>query len=183
MYRTQTVITGGDGGDKLSTMFFGAFGTTSAETALAATNAFWTSARALISSALHIETQVDVATIDETTGLITALTAADNYSADGTNSVDRAPAATQGLLRFQTGVYAGGRAVQGHLFIPGVTEDYNSNGRPSTDYKTYLATYGDDLLGASGASFGIYSRKNHLFYPANHCSVWDEWAVLRSRRD
>jgi hypothetical protein len=93
--------------------------------------------------------------------------------------------ATQGLIRWRTGVFIAGRELRGRTFIPGATESRSANGRPDSTYITTAETAAQDLLdnAALGAALVVYSVTHRQVELVQSRSVWGQWAVLRSRRD
>lgn len=99
-----------------------------------------------------------------------------------------APAAwhTQGLIRWRTGVYVGGREIRGRTFVPGVPASYMLDGNPSVSYlnnvlgvaQAHLANV--DTVAAGGAA--VWSPARGQSAAISTTSVWNRFAVLRSRR-
>lgn len=181
LYRVRTAIAGGPGGAEVTTMFFdGTSGT--AQDAADAVRAWWLDLQSMIGSAYTMTVESAVYTINSTTGQATAATTTTTAPVTGTRSGEPLPAASQGLVRWHTGTFIGGRELTGRTFIPGASELDSDSGRPSTGYKNIVNSAANNLWSSGPITFGIYSRTNHLFAQATGGSTWAEWAVLRSRR-
>ena len=183
MYRVRTVIAGAQGGAELSTMFFNVTGGLTAANANAAVGAFWLAAAGAMSSSYSATTEGEVAEIDIATGNVTGLVAVTPITHTGTSAAYRLPPATQGLIRWRTGTYVGGREIRGRTFIPGLTQDDNTSGVPSSGMLSGLQTAANNLISDPLTDFVVYSRKNRDAAPVISGTPWAEFAVLRSRRD
>lgn len=181
LYRVRTAITGGPGGAELSTMFFDA-STGTAQDAANAARAYWNDIKALINSSYLMTVEALVYTIDSTTGKATGVTGTTTVPVGGNNFSQPLPPANQGLSIWHTGVFVAGREIQGKTFVPGPGEDGNDSGVPNGTYSTALNTGSNNLTSAGPITFGIYSRKHHLFAQATSGHAWNQWAILRSRR-
>lgn len=129
----------------------------------------------------------DVALVESTTDTIIGVTSIAPVSGAGSSSSNsQVPLASQVLVRFLTGAYAGGRQVRGRLFLPyfiSSNMDVGSGGvvaatvtNVNTHFNTYLTAFAPN-----GAV--VYSRKNGTGYAISAASTWNQWAVMRSRRD
>lgn len=181
LFRVRTAITGGPGGSELSTMFFdGSAGTP--QDAADAVRAFWNDIKGYIFSNYHMKVEDLVYTIDATTGLATAATATSTLVVDGGSGDQPLPPATQGLVRWHTGAFTGGRELIGKTYIPGPCEDMNFIGNPSSTYLTALNGAATSLGSGGPPYMVIWSRKHHITAPAGLGTAWSQWAVLKSRR-
>lgn len=178
--RVRTVFTGVAGTPWYSNLYFG--DTSLPADAHAAVVDFW----ALIGPYIHtsvdwtVESEVTVLSI--LTGQPTSQTSVGAISGGGTASGQPLPWATQGLLRARTEAYANGRNVRGRIFIPGLTEDAQSQGRPEPAVGPLMVTAAEQLL-LTDATWVVWSRKNQIQPEVTSVDFWQEWAVLRSRRD
>jgi hypothetical protein len=99
----------------------------------------------------------------------------------GTNTAESIPLASQGLIRWGTGIYVGARQVRGRTFIPGLASTAIGNdGQMNSSAQGQLTLMGNGLI---ALGLQIASKKNNLFYDVASCSTWDQFAVLRTRRD
>lgn len=181
LYRVRTAITGGPGGSELATMYFDA-STGTAQDAANAARAFWVDCAGQIKSIYTMTVLPLVYTIDSTTDKATSVTGTTTTAVPGGSGADGLPTATQGLIRWHTGVFSSGREIQGKTFIPGMVVPANNQGVPTSALLTALQTAATNLASAGPITFGVYSRKHHLFAQATTGSPWNQWAVLRSRR-
>lgn len=182
MYRIRTGMTGSQGGQLLSTQFFNVIGGLTAADAVADLHTFWTTVAGQIANDLTLQIEQEVAEVDIATGEVTGIVPVSSASISGGDTRNALSWATQGLLRLRTGTYVGGREVRGRVFIPAPTDGNNSNGQPATGYQTAINAALATLLGSSTSELMVYSRKHRDAVPVLSGTVWNQWAVLRSRR-
>jgi hypothetical protein len=103
----------------------------------------------------------------------------------GASTGEQLPPNSQGLIRWRTGVFIGGREIRGRTFVPGAVEGHNVLGAPNSVYLGIIGTACAALRtdGIAAGGFGIYSQTHNQFQIAQSHSVWAKWATLRSRRD
>jgi len=183
VFRVKTAISGGSGSAQLGTMFFEDDGVLTAQHAADAVHDFWDDLSAAISNTYTFAVEGAVDTIDLATGKATGTTAVSVASVPGGGSSPPLPWATQGLIEWRTGFYAGGREVRGRTFLPGMMEYYQTNGVPNAAGLAIFQTAADNLVGVITAQLQVYSRKHTLASGVTGATVWTKWAVLRSRRD
>lgn len=182
MLRIRTVTTGVAGAPFYTNLYFGtALGT--AAQAHAAVTAFWTSMRDFISSSLTMRVEGEIAIIDSDTGEQTGSASVTGTTVTGAQATNNLPPATQGLIRWRTGNFVGGRRLQGRTFIPGVTVALSSNGEPSGDYIAKMQDSANALIAAASVDLLIFSKTKFVAQPVLSASPWSRFAVLRSRRD
>ena len=186
MLRISTTFTGSIPGlPYFSQHYFGGDTGGEADAANAAIVAFWTAAEDAFTSSLTWTVSTEAEFVDEVTGQVTGV----ETTAGGTGIGDAAgqilSPASQGLIRWRTGVFVGGKEIRGRTFIPGPTEDINEIGVPSSGYFPVTNGAAAGLISGSSAAgnFGIWSRTHGQFAVAVTGSTWNQWAVLRSRRD
>jgi len=184
MLRVRTYITGGQGGDQYNQFHFG--GTTSGEAVIAAarTGQLWATLGGFLNSSYVFNVSGDVELVDATTGNILEIFPATPVTVEAEDTGDALPWATQGLIRWRTGVYEGGREVRGRTFIPGWPETASTAGDPTSAAVTAMFDAAGAFLTNSAGAGGlhVYSPTKGLSRPVSTRSVWDKWAVLRSRR-
>jgi hypothetical protein len=177
-------MTGHPGAPYFSTMYFGGVGNVAAGEAAAAVREYWDGIKGFINSGLQIQVQPEQEDVDPVTGNIL-----DEYTnvqavvaATGNAPL---PFSTQGLHRWRTNTFIGGKRIAGRTFIPNLANDAQLNAVPSAGFLAALNTEGGILLAAGGPTnqFGVWSRKNGSFHEATSQSPWTNFAVLRSRRD
>ena len=181
MLRTTTLITGTAGGPYYSTFHFEGTLQAEADAAAIAARTFWDGIKTQISTGAAVDVLDEVEVVDVPTGQVTQVYISPTASVAPSGGGDYLPRANQGLIRWLTGIYVAGRQLRGRTFIPGATELMSTNGTPDTSYKTPLQTAANALVGTS--DFGVYSPTHGQFILGATASVWDKWAVLRSRRD
>lgn len=183
MYRVRTAITGGPGGAELNTMYFDNSLTLTAQDAADAVRAFWDSIKGVIKAGYTMQVESNVVHVADFTGVPTGISTVTTAPVGGTNGLEALPGATQGLLRLHTGVYYGGRELQGRIFIPGPTEDNNDvGGVPKSTYRATLDAALATLIADPDSNLFVWSRKNLNANGVTGGSAWTQWAVLRSRR-
>lgn len=184
MLRVSTVMTGHTGAPYFSTMYWGGVSGTDSIEAAAAVRTFWDSLKGYINSGLQIQVQQDVEHVDPVNGHILNIYSAPVAVVASTGNAPL-PFATQGLVRWRTGQFVGGKEIRGRTFIPNLANDAQLLAVPSTGFTTAVNTAQGILLAAGTGPnrFGVYSRKNHSFHQASLGSLWNQFAVLRSRRD
>ena len=144
---------------------------------------YWNVLDGLTSNGVTFAVQPDVAVIDEATGQQTSayqVTGANIVSIGGTEPL---PAATQGLVRWETQTFVSGRRLRGRSFMPWVPESFSSNGVPDTSYRNVLDGAAEALIADADSELRIYSPTGATSGLVTSASVWTKWAVLRSRRD
>lgn len=127
----------------------------------------------------------DVAVIDTFNDNIIGVTSVPQVTYSGTGSASLLPPSNQGLVRWLTGSYAGGRQIRGRTFIPYLQAGAASGGGiPTAGFITAINGAVNAYLAAMPVgSAVVYSRKNTSGFPVTSFSVWTQFAVMRSRRD
>jgi len=165
----------------LGTHYFGA--ALDPSTAADAVAAFWTDLAEVMRNDTETNVLSNIDSINVATGVLedtTTIGAPDPIS--GGQSGDPLPFATQGLIRLNTGVIAGGRKVAGRVFVPCLVEGGSENGVPTSTVVNSLTSAGQNLIDASGGHWVVWSRKNHLAATVSDCLGWTQFAVQRKRR-
>jgi len=101
-----------------------------------------------------------------------------SYTGNGTGEF--MPPANQLLIEWRTGTYFGGRELRGRTFLGCLTEDQSNAGVP---FAATLSTVGGLANSLALESMVIYSPTKHQRAGAVSATVWNQFAVLRSRRD
>lgn len=195
--RVRTEWTGLVAGGGLSTHYFTQVGDPSAEDFKGVVQDFWNACGPQITNECVYRVLGEMDIIDETTGdLVGSLTTTDEAPTAGTSTEDNQPPATQTLLRLRTGAVVAGRRLQGRLFIPGPPR--NGTGDTTVPTTASRAAYQNAAAALITATTGIgpwvvWSRpvSGNPTVPDRagstaavvNGSVWDKYAVLRSRRD
>lgn len=180
-YRVNTVLTGLGGSPYFSTHWLDAVTVGNAADAADAVGDFWIAlTNAMVNDVFwQVEnTVVEYSTPDTP---ITAHTVGAPPAGQGAGVEDPLPLAAQGMIRWQTGAYHNNRRVQGRTFVPGPPEGSNTaQGTVSVGYQSGVEVAADILV---TRGIVVASRAANQFYPVGAAQVWDQWAVLRSRRD
>lgn len=183
MWRVDTVTDGLEGAPFYTRLYFND-SVGSPSDAAAAVVGFWETLAPVIDNALTMAVQGNVFVVDNITQEITGIEVAG--SADvipGENGASEASLATQGLIRWRTGSYVGGREVRGRTFIPGVTSTSVATGGPSSTYISTLGGAATGLIGHAASQLVVGSKVHGVVREVAFAEVWNEFAVLRSRRD
>jgi hypothetical protein len=150
------------------------------------TEAFWDGLADSMMNTIVGVVQADVALIDEVSGDITGVLTTTGGSFTGSVAGDMLPPASQGLLRLFTNTFVGGRRIRGRVFLPAQAEANSTLGKPSGAWVTAQQSILNTFIAAGitdGSELVIWSRKNGVAPLVAVGSPWDQWAVLRSRRD
>lgn len=181
LYRVRSSWSGGRGGGLLSTMYFDVL-PGSASDANAAVGAFWDDVKGFIANDLTVTTDAAVYLIDETNGQPTSIEAVTPIAVAGSQSAEPLPWANQVLLQWRTGLFSGGRELRGRTFIPGCTETGSTDGLPATGTLSAVNAAAATLIADANTELVIYSPTNGTAGEVIAGTCWNEFAVLRSRR-
>lgn len=157
-------------------------GAGTAQDAADAVHAFWNGIAGVVHQTYHFQVEPLVYDIDPITEKAVGTTTTSTTGFVGTRFTEPLPPSNQGLIRWHTGVFTGGRELIGKTYIPGACEDFSDSGVPSASYLTNLSTNAANLGSGGPPAFVIWSRKHHVTGAAGLGSPWSQWAVLRSRR-
>jgi hypothetical protein len=164
--------------------FFGSTGG-EADAANAATATFLAAIEDAVSGTLSWTINTEAEFVDPVTGQVTGVETTPGGTGVGDAAGDMLSPASQGLLRWRTGIFANGKEIRGRTFIPGPTETVNLEGHPSDGYFPVVNEAASALITGSAGAGGlcIWSRTNGETALVISGSCWNQWAVLRSRRD
>jgi hypothetical protein len=181
--RVQTIFTGVAGTPYYSNHYFAAsVGTVDDVTGAIST--FWTALEPEMALGLDYTVDPAVQLIDtELDAIISVAVSSITGSGGGTANADILPLTAQGLIRWRTGTYVGGRELRGRTFIPGPTVADAEDGEPISAYLSVLKSAADALVADVDTELVIWSRKNLDASPVQLTSVWGKFASMRSRRD
>jgi hypothetical protein len=181
-YRVKTTWSGPQGSPWFNNSYFQESGGT-AQQAVTAIGAVWTSLKAHQDSGISFTTDPTVETIEGSTNQLVGLTTTTPVTGTGTSGWDRLPPEVQGLMRLHTGVFYNGRELRGRVFLPGCGEPDNFVGAvlagTVSDFNAWFAT----LIADANSIYCVYSRRNLVGQPVTSAAAWTQWAGLRSRRD
>lgn len=183
MYRVRTVFTGVAGTPWYSNLYFAEEGGTAAQ-ARNAVETIWLNLMAITRDDVVYNIETDVSVIDEVTGDTIRV---DNGGAvktgAGSSTEDPLPPMTQALVRLRTGAYVGGREVRGRVFVPGLTEVASDLGVPTVAARNELQTRFSNVIALPDSIWVVWAKSRGVYAVVNATSVWNQWSVLRSRRD
>jgi hypothetical protein len=181
--RVRTVFGAAPGSPYLSTMYFLQDNTQAgANAAVAAVGNFWNTIDASLVNLVTWATQPEVAVLNPA-GTLIGLWNVTPATGMGNQTSGQSPPATQGLVRWNTGVFYQGRQIRGRTFIPAIPQAMATGGTPTGTLVTNCNAAASALIADANAEFGIYSRKAAGFYNVVTGGLWGQFAVLRSRRD
>jgi hypothetical protein len=183
--RTTTVWTTAQGSPYFTTLHYGGLAQADADAALDATADLWEAIDTEMFAGIQWSVENDVPSIDPVTGDTIGMFTGTGRTGFGQGAGEVLPWATQGLFRWRTGVYLGGREIRGRSFIPGLRETSNTEGSPTPSMVTGLNTVLSTWLGGlpAGRKLTVWSRARGEAVDVNSGTMWSEWATLRSRRD
>jgi hypothetical protein len=180
----RTTITGVTGSPYVSTQYFTGSTDSEAASAASAVGAFFTSIKQKWPTTMSFMVEPFCDVINDATGELVAIAnIGGGVSGTGTSAGVPLPWATQGLLRLSTGTVVGGRLLRGRIFVPGTTEIDSDVGVPTATYTGALTTAYAALVTALPGKLRIWSRTNGTSALVSSASPWNQFAVLRSRRD
>lgn len=134
------------------------------------------------SATATVESEVPV--IDPATGQPISVETSPGFSWGGSSTDNLLPTANQFLVRWRTGNFENGREVRGRTNIPCPTEATSTPaGRVEPSIVTAYNSRAFNLIDDANTVFVVWSKKNGLWWAARSGSTWDQFAVLRSRRD
>lgn len=183
VWQVQTVFSGRQGAPWLNTMHFLESVVSTASAAVSAVGTFWGIIDSDMNSSITWTTVADVLELDILTGQPLSLVNTTPATGSGGSSNEMLPPAVQGCLRTKTGVFIAGRQVQGKVFIPGINEARSNNGVPDSAEISTVNTAAAGLISGTSNGWCVFSRKHHQADGIGSASMWDQWAILKSRRD
>lgn len=126
----------------------------------------------------------EVTIIDSTTGKLVGTSSVPSQTIAATGSTDALPPMTQALVQLGTNTVTEGRRLRGRLFIPGMLEANNTVvGQPSAALTESLDQAFAAMVSATQGGWVVYSRTHHTYALVQSAKTWNQWAVMRSRRD
>ena len=203
--RVTTVITGTyvNGGGVTTHHFDESTGT--AAQLCAAVNSFWNYNASVFVTGTLFTVLSEVEELNDANGQLTGVSAGTLYNVPGTAVSEPLSPATQGLIRWRTGVVSDGREIRGRTFLPAMCAADNDDGKPIAAALTVFQSMANALIGDANSTFVIWRRPRKArpqigspgdpwYLPAqaqrdgtsatvDNGGPWTQWAVLRSRRD
>jgi len=135
-----------------------------------------------LATTLGWATENTVDELDTATGTLLGSTSVTTASGSGANADTPLPRATQGLAQWTTSLVVAGRSLRGRMFIPGFCENNNDAGAPGTATVSGVNTILNNFVSDTPAIFVAWSRTHGVEAQVTGGSMWNQWAVLRSRR-
>lgn len=180
----RTVWTGVAGSPYYTTLRHLSTAAISFEDFKAAWGTFLATAKSNYDNALVAQNSAEVRQIESTTGQTVGVFTTTQGIWAGTSVGEALPPMTQLLIRLSTNNFTNGRRIRGRIFLPGQVENNNSTvGQPDAGYTGTLATALATMVTAMGNSLVIYSPTHRTYAVVQSATPWNQWAVLRSRRD
>lgn len=186
---TSITGTGVVGGGLATLAFEDPIDDAAAEDRLTDVGAFWTAIASAVNNAITFTVLPNPARYAAADGsLQEVFDAAAPAAVPGTAAGTAVPRAAMALIRWGTADIVNNRVVKGRTYIPGTpVANVTTTGQLSAAGQTDLDNAAEGLISASGGTLSIWHRpvggvggSSHLVTTA---SVWDSFAVLRSRRD
>lgn len=168
-----------------STHYFGGSSELEATAARAAVTTFWQGVDDRVINNLTWTISGEVEVVDPATGQTIGVFGGASVTGSGADTGDAMSPALQGLVRWRTGDFVGGREIRGRTFLPGPSENSSTEGVPIATYITGMETAAQNLIAGSSTAGGlvVYSPTKNQAAEVSSSSVWSQWAVMRSRRD
>lgn len=184
MLRVRVILTGLQGAPWVATHYFANDELQAdADAAVAAVGAFWGAVDSRIVNTIDWTTESEVAVLTPSgarTGSFAVTPATGTGGASG-NPVARA---TQAVIQWRTGFFAGGREIRGRTFVPGLQDsDITNEGQVASGARTALAAAATTMATDASNDLVVWSRTNAAVATVSSATCWQEFGVLRSRRD
>lgn len=158
--------------------------------------AAWQAWDDVISNTIRWTLNPEAAVVDVATGDLTGVRSVVTATALGAQAGEMLPTLVQGLIKWNTGIFLGGRRLIGHTFLPGPTEANNPAGvgpRPDGPYAAAAAAGIAAMLGAPSPGLIIWHRPKRdpvtgvvtvpgTSSPVTSGAMVALWSVLRTRR-
>lgn len=179
-HRVTTLMTGTAGGPWVNQLWIADELSPTAQDAVDAVTAFWQSLSGRIASGVTItqEPEVPLFSTPDTPVSVGSATVTETLTAGGANPL---PPATQGLIRLRTATFNGTRRVLGKIYVPYLSEEFNVGAGTLESTTAALFTTSTNTL--RNAGLVVASRALNTFAPVIQGDAWNQFAVLRSRRD
>ena len=175
------------GGGVTDHYFFGSAG--DEQGMVDAVHDFWDDMKTGILSPNAVNVSPDVFNINDSDGALVSIVSVGTPPATvtGAGTGDPLPPATQGLLQWRTAGIVNNRVVRGRTFIPAQGEGGSASGAPDSGLIALYQTAANNLIALVTPQLQVWHRPLNGTGGSSHAvtsaSVWQKWAVLRSRRD
>lgn len=187
MYRIRVNLGGFQGAPGLAVHYFD-FAGGSAQDAADAVAVLWGGFESFLYDTVTWSVDTAAAIIDETNGDLDGVTTITPASGGGTNTTEPLPPSQMGLVRWVTSGVVNNRVLRGRTFVGPTTQDANDSGLLTSASQTDLQNAANAFLAVTDADPVIWHRppegqSSGVFHPITGASVWNNFAVLRGRRD
>lgn len=187
LYRVEMHLTGFTGAPGLAVHYLDEIGGTAAQAANAVGN-LWIGFQSFLYDTVAFENDAQVKIINEATGALEGVTGVTVVPGSGTNTTEPMPPSQMGLVRWHTAGVVGGRVLQGRTFVGPTTQDANDSGVLTSAAVADLQAAADAYIASANAEPVIWHRPSSggsdgTARAITTASVWNQWAVLRGRRD
>ena len=183
MLRVRTIFAGPTGAPWYNNLHF--VGATAADAAAAhsAVTTFWSAVDGWVTNQVTWVCEGIVAEIDLATGQQVDAHVVPQTTGAGAQSGEPMPWASQALIRLHTLIYQNGRSVRGRIYVPGLVITALASGLLDATVASALDVAAEALVDDAGTQLAVYSRTTASAVEVDAASVWNQWAVMRSRRD
>ena len=131
-----------------------------------------------------IRTDGTLQVVNPVDGAVEALVTGAPQTSGGIGTGPVLPPSNQALVRWRTGIYVDRREVRGRTNIPAQFEAASTVlGQVEPAYINGYTDRGQTLIDDENTNFVVWSKKNGQWQPAVTASCWEQFAILRSRRD
>jgi hypothetical protein len=141
------------------------------------------SVRLSMTTDLTYTSEAGVEYFDVITGEISSIGGTTPFTGTGDGSDELLPRAAQALIRWRSGAFVNGREIRGRTFLPGFGKGQDEDGVLTAACKANISAGVGDFLGNEATIPLIWSKTKGTAAPITGGGPWDQWAVLRSRRD
>lgn len=181
LQRVRVTITGVGGAPAYSSMCWPV--TVTAQDAADAMSDLWSMFDNIMVNDVSWAIDPTVLSFNSLTGEFIGATAVSAATSSGAATTEMMPPANQVLVQWGTSFYVAGRRLRGRTYIPYLGDDQNVDGLVSSATRTAYATDLPAWLAAQAEPPVVYSRTHFEFGDITDVDVWNQFAVLRSRRD
>jgi hypothetical protein len=185
MIRVRTVFSGVTGSPYYSNLYFAGSTDGEAQVAVTAVDAFWTGMSEWMCTPMAMLIEGSVPQIDPATGDILQVFSVGDETSAATSTSEAAPLASQILIQWRTGDYIAGRELRGRTFVPYIDIGAINDGVIASGARSSVLSDANTLLSAAAGAGGlvVWSRTHGQASAISNASVWNQLAVMRSRRD
>lgn len=142
-----------------------------------------TSLAQLVTTPIVMTVDPEVPLIDSANGEILGVDIVPDLSVDALDTGEAVPYAVQGLCRLRTDAFIGGRRLQGRFNVPGLNLGFIQDGIMDPSAQDGLEAAVSPLAATAASEWIIWSKKTGAIAPVANVSVWNQFAMLTSRRD